>query len=384
MPLSKEKKKEYFARMTQMLNTYGKVFVVVVDNVGSQQMNATRKMMRGTAEILMGKNTLMRKIMNDFLEENPGHFYNNIVHKMAGNVGFVFTNSDLPKVRDMILANRIPAPARVGAISPVDVVVPAGPTGCDPGQTNFFQVLQIPTKIVKGQIEITNPVNLIKKGDKVGSSEAALLSKLNIKPFSYGLVIDCVFDHGAIFSPAVLDIDETYLTAKFCEAVSKVAAISLVIGYPTQGEIRAGGEGRAAAQDFAKPIGDVMSKTFAALALAGAALFGAAAPAAAGNYAAKPGIVYHHASTVTTHSGATVTTYKPITTWRPAATTVYVSPVYTTPVVRAPVYTAPVYTTPVYAAPITSAKPTAWLTPKRDWRAPQRHDVRFGHHNWRR
>jgi hypothetical protein len=59
---------------------------------------------------------------------------------MAGNVGFVFTNSDLPKVRDMILANRVPAPARVGATAPVDVIVPAGPTGCDPGQTSFFQV----------------------------------------------------------------------------------------------------------------------------------------------------------------------------------------------------------------------------------------------------
>lgn len=40
----------------------------------------------------------------------------------------------------MILANRVPAPARVGAIAPVDVIVPAGPTGCDPGQTSFFQV----------------------------------------------------------------------------------------------------------------------------------------------------------------------------------------------------------------------------------------------------
>lgn len=237
MPLSKEKKKEYFSRMTAMLSTYGKVFVVSVDNVGSQQMNATRRMMRGTAEILMGKNTLMRKVMNEFLEANPGHFYQNIVPKMTGNVGFVFTNADLPKVRDMILANRVPAPARVGAISPVDVVVPAGPTGCDPGQTNFFQVLQIPTKIVKGQIEITNPVNLIKKGDKVGSSEASLLSKLNIKPFSYGLVIDCVFDHGAIFSVDVLDIDEAYLTEKFCAAVSKIAAISLQIGYPTQASL---------------------------------------------------------------------------------------------------------------------------------------------------
>ena len=31
--------------MTTMLNTYSKVFVVIVDNVGSQQMNITRKQM---------------------------------------------------------------------------------------------------------------------------------------------------------------------------------------------------------------------------------------------------------------------------------------------------------------------------------------------------
>jgi len=202
--------------------------------VGSQQMNATRKMMRGTAEVLMGKNTLMRKVLKIFLERNPGHPYASIVPKCAGNVGFVFTNADLPKVRDMILANRVPAPARVGAIAPLDVVVPAGPTGCDPGQTSFFQVLQIPTKIQKGQIEITNPVNLIKKGDKVGSSEAALLSKLNIKPFSYGLGIDCIYDSGSIFSVEVLDIDEKEIISKFSFTVSKLAALSLQIGYPTQ------------------------------------------------------------------------------------------------------------------------------------------------------
>jgi large subunit ribosomal protein LP0 len=237
MPLSKDKKKEYFERMTAMLNTYGKVFVVKVDNVGSQQMNQTRRSLRGLGEILMGKNTLMRKVMKDFLAANPDHFYEKIVHKMMGNVGFVFTNADLPKIRDLILANRVPAPARIGAISPVDVVINAGPTGCDPGQTNFFQVLQIPTKIVKGQIEITNLVNLIKTGEKVGSSEAALLTKLNIKPFSYGLVIDCVFDHGSIFSVDVLDIDETFLASRFRDACSKIAALSLTLGYPTQASL---------------------------------------------------------------------------------------------------------------------------------------------------
>ena len=55
MPLSKDKKKEYFIKMTRLLSSYSKVFVVTVDNVGSQQMNLTRRSMRGEAEILMGK-----------------------------------------------------------------------------------------------------------------------------------------------------------------------------------------------------------------------------------------------------------------------------------------------------------------------------------------
>jgi len=234
MPLSKSKKAEYYKKLYGLFSTYTKAFTVIVDNVGSQQMNQTRRSMRGLAEVLMGKNTLIRKVLNEFLEANPGHFFENLKPKISGNVGFVFTNGDLAKVRDLILANKVPAPARIGAISPVDVVVPAGPTGCDPGQTSFFQVLQIPTKIVKGQIEITNPVNLIKKGDKVGSSESALLQKLNIRPFSYGLKIESVFDNGAIFSVAVLDIDEKTLFKHFTFAMSRVAALSLEIGYPTQ------------------------------------------------------------------------------------------------------------------------------------------------------
>jgi len=237
MPLNKSKKEDYFGKMKVMLETYTKVFVVTVNNVGSQQMNVTRKQMRGKAEILMGKNTLMKKVLKDFLQENPDHLMASLDEKMAGNVGFVFTNTDLVEIRDLILANRVPAPAKVGSIAPVDVVVKAGSTGCDPGQTFFFQVLQIPTKIVKGQIEITSDVNLIKTGEKVGPSEAALLTKLDKKPFSYGLKIDCVFDNGYKFDPKILDYTPDVLTAKFAVALNKVAALSLAISYPTQASV---------------------------------------------------------------------------------------------------------------------------------------------------
>ena len=36
---------------------------------------------------------------------------------------------------------QVGAPARVGLVAPIDVVVPPGNTGLDPSQTSFFQVL---------------------------------------------------------------------------------------------------------------------------------------------------------------------------------------------------------------------------------------------------
>ena len=94
-------------------------------------------------------------------------------------------------------------------------------------------MLNIPTKINKGAVEIVVPVQLVKKGDKVGSSEAALLAKLGKKPFSYGLVVLSVYDNGSVFSPKVLDLTDDDLAEKFSAGVSMKASLSLAISYPT-------------------------------------------------------------------------------------------------------------------------------------------------------
>ena len=64
---------------------------------------------------------------------------------------------------------------------------------CLPSALVSLQALNIPTKINKGTVEITTDVHLIHTGNKVGSSEATLLAKLGIKPFSYGLVVQQVW-----------------------------------------------------------------------------------------------------------------------------------------------------------------------------------------------
>merc|ERR1711962_1444911 len=93
--------------------------------------------------------------------------------------------------------------------------------------------LAIPTKITKGTIEILSDIHLVKKDEKVGASEAALLQMLNIKPFHYGLVVSQVYDNGAVFSPEILDITDEDILKKFTSGISNIAAASLAIGYPT-------------------------------------------------------------------------------------------------------------------------------------------------------
>ena len=234
MPLSSERKAEYFSKMKELMTDYSKAFVVQIDNVGSQQIQDTRRALRGRAEILMGKNTMMRKCIREYAEENPGTPVAQLENCCKGNVGFVFTNGDLGEVRGELESNVRPAPARVGAVAPIDVIVPKGPTGCDPGQTAFFQTLQISTKITKGQIEMTSDTHLVTAGDKVTASQAALLQKLNIEPFTYGLVLKQVYDSGSLFDAKVLDITDEVLTAKFIEALNTISKLSLALNIPTE------------------------------------------------------------------------------------------------------------------------------------------------------
>jgi large subunit ribosomal protein LP0 len=224
-------KNNFFNRLEKLVQEFPKVLVVTVDNVGSKQMQQIRIALRGSGEILMGKNTLIRKCLRSFLEKNPQ--LENLLPWIRGNVGFVFTNQDLRKVKDLVLANKVKAPAKAGAIAPVDVWVPAGNTSHGPEKTSFYQALAIPTKISRGTIEILNDVHLIKKGEKVGASEATLLNMLNVSPFSYGLVLTQIYEDGATYDPAVLDISLDDIRARFLSGVRNIASLSLQIGYPT-------------------------------------------------------------------------------------------------------------------------------------------------------
>ncbi|KAL9652696.1 hypothetical protein ABK040_015746 [Willaertia magna] len=239
-------KEQYIEQFINMVDKYDKIILVEADNVRSKQMSDIRKALRGKAELLMGKNTMIKKAIKTMTVDEEKK-YQALAEKaknitkvgdlLKGNLGLLFTNSDLVEVRDIVLANKVGAPAKQGSISPVEVIIPAGNTGLEPTKTSFFQALNINTKITKGTVEIIKEHQLLKIGDKVGNSEAALLQMLNIKPFQYGLGLADIYDSGAVYSPKVLDLTDELMEQKVRDAVNNVAAIGLETGLPNEASV---------------------------------------------------------------------------------------------------------------------------------------------------
>jgi len=237
-----EKKQGYFKKMNEYLDTYDKIMFVGCDNVTSRQFNEMRIGMRKGGDlpfvgnILMGKNTMMKKVLQQRAEAQPDDAirqqqYELMKDILVQNTGMIFTNDDLQAVKEMIVSNVVQAPAKVNSLAPCDVQIPAGNTGLEPGQTSFFQALNIHTKIAKGTIEILNDVTVIKVGERVGPSAATLLQKMGLKPFYYGLQLKKVYDKGSLYDPKWLDVGDAEKEAMIRGGISKVAAVALALGW---------------------------------------------------------------------------------------------------------------------------------------------------------
>ncbi|KAJ5068639.1 60S ACIDIC ribosomal protein P0 [Anaeramoeba ignava] len=227
-----QRKKDYLIRVGEYLRKYKRIIVASCNNVSANQIQSIRKTLLGKAILLMGKNTMMKKAIRENLNVDPKLTQLSTV--LRGNVGLFFSDENLNELTEQITSLTISAPAKAGAVAPNDVIVPAGLTGLEPTQTSFLQALNINTRITKRQIEIISDVHLIRKGEKVGSSEAALLSKLNINPFIYGMKVLWIYDGGYLYHPKVLKITPDMIGNKLRKGIEDMTALGLALNYPLQ------------------------------------------------------------------------------------------------------------------------------------------------------
>lgn len=236
-----ESKEAYAERFNRLVDTYSKVLFCNIENVRSAQMHKIRASLRGHSEMIVGKKTLQKKILSlraaaDNATDIDRLLKEKLVDEnmLVGNLALIFTNGDISEIQTMLSSHRIQAPAKVGAHSPVEVVIPAGNTGLEPNSTSFFQALNIATKIAKGTVEIISDKKVLAIGDKVDSSTSALLSKLKISPFWYAAEVEFFWERGLMFTAEDLKVTDAVIEEQFLAAIGNLTAVSLATGILTE------------------------------------------------------------------------------------------------------------------------------------------------------
>merc|ERR1739848_858375 len=108
-------KQAYSNKLKCYLDKYRKAFLVKCDNVGSKQFQDIRRAIRPSSAILMGKNTVIKCCLEDYMTERgpAAKKWEGLGRLLVGNVAIVFTEGDISDVRANVVKFKAGAPARV-------------------------------------------------------------------------------------------------------------------------------------------------------------------------------------------------------------------------------------------------------------------------------
>ena len=225
-------------KLFQFLGKYTTIVICDIKDMPANNIHKMRKQLRSIdSEVLCGKSTVMELTIKKYAETTklPSFHNKEALLKLADNVSgrqlcLIFTNKDLSEVTKISEQYKIEKQSKVGAVSPIEVTLPAGPTGMDASQIELFQNLRIPTKVVKNQLEITAPVKILQIGSKITLTEINLMNRFNIKPFKHSISVVHIYLSGNIYDHGILNLNNEAMGKALGKAISNVAAFGLATG----------------------------------------------------------------------------------------------------------------------------------------------------------
>lgn len=204
--------------------------LVNVEGVGAKQLTGIRESLRGSATMIMARNTLMIRA----LEVAKKKRIKDLVEHVSGPVAFMFSNEDPFVLTKFLSENKAAAPAKGGQIAQKDIVVPAMNTGVAPGPfISELAALRIPSRVKGGVIHVTDDTVAVKAGDVISNAMALMLTRLGIEPMELQLKLIAAYTDGAVLTGSSLEIDLGSLFAQVIAGHQFAVNLSINIGYPT-------------------------------------------------------------------------------------------------------------------------------------------------------
>jgi large subunit ribosomal protein L10 len=210
-------KKEIFDDLTDLLKKYSVIAVADLRKVRSSQIQEIRKKLRGKADLVVTKNTILRKASEKLAAEKQN--IDKFSEQLTGSKVLIFTQMNPFELILFLNKNKVRVAAKGGDVASGDIMVPAGNTGMQPGPViSEFNEAKVQTRIEGGSIFIAKDTVVVRKGEVVSTKTASLLSKLGMKPMEAGLALSYAYDNGSVLGPTDLAFDLDQMKADFSSA----------------------------------------------------------------------------------------------------------------------------------------------------------------------
>lgn len=210
-------KREIYDDITGLLKKYSVVAVADLQKVRSSQIQEIRKKLRGKAELIVAKNTILRKASEKMASEKKG--IDQFALALTGSKVLIFTQMNPFELIIFLNKNKVRVPAKGGDVATGDIMIPAGNTGLQPGPViSEFNEAKVQTRIEGGSIFVAKDTIVVEKGEVIPVKTASLLSKLGMKPMEAGLSLSYAYDNGSLLAPNELIFDLDQMKADFSSA----------------------------------------------------------------------------------------------------------------------------------------------------------------------
>jgi len=227
-----KRKQEIVSSVAKLMKKYKTIAVVNLRELPDRQFSSIRKKLRGKAEFIVARNTLIKRAFD------KAKVATELVGYVDSPSALIFTDMNPFELFNFLKKNKGKAAAKPGQIAPFDIIVPAGDTSLPPGPVlSELKGAKIDARIQGGKVVIGKDSTVAKKGEKISGAVAKGLQKLGVQPFEVGVNMVAAFEDGLVYKHDVMDVDEEQLMGQFAQGFQNALNLSTEIAYPTKANI---------------------------------------------------------------------------------------------------------------------------------------------------
>src|SRR3989344_7691406 len=228
MMRARELKTRELENVKGLINKYDTIAIGDLTNLPSSTLQRLRKKLKDKMFARVTKKSLISLALeqsNKNLSELRQSLDNSIPV-------LILSNEDPFKLFKLIKENKSKAFAKPNQLSPMDIIIPAGPTNFPPGPIiGELGAIGLQTGVEQGKIAIKKEKLIVKENEVIKPEIASILSKLNITPIEIGLNIVSIYKDKVVYQREILDIDEKQYINNLILANSQAFALAEKIGY---------------------------------------------------------------------------------------------------------------------------------------------------------